>query len=177
MPRVLLALMLGAALGAGGAIFQSLTRNPLGSPDIIGFNTGYYTGALVAIVLVGGGYYTTAAASVLGGLLTAAAVYLLAFRRGIGGFRLIIVGIAVGATLASVNTWLIVEASLDTAMAAAVWGAGSLNALGWAQVVPVAVGLAVVPGCGCWNWATTLPARWAYGSSRCGSRCWSSASR
>ena len=50
MPRVLLALMLGAALGVAGAIFQSLTRNPLGSPDIIGLDTGAYTGALIVII-------------------------------------------------------------------------------------------------------------------------------
>ncbi|MEV0651098.1 iron chelate uptake ABC transporter family permease subunit [Phytomonospora sp. NPDC050363] len=144
MPRVLLALMLGAAMGVAGAVFQSLTRNPLGSPDIIGFNTGAYTGALVAILLIGGGYCTTAAASLAGGLGTAALVYLLAYRRGVAGFRLIIVGMAIGATLASINTWLIVRASLDLAMAAAVWGAGSLNALGWAQVVPVAFGSIVL---------------------------------
>ena len=57
LPRVLLALMIGAALGLSGAIFQALTRNPLGSPDIIGFNTGAYTGVLVVTVFVGNGYY------------------------------------------------------------------------------------------------------------------------
>ena len=50
MPRVLLALMLGAALGTAGAIFQSLTRNPLGSPDILGLDVGAYTGALLVII-------------------------------------------------------------------------------------------------------------------------------
>lgn len=51
LPRVLTALLIGAALGVSGAIFQSLLRNPLGSPDILGFNTGAYTGVLVALVL------------------------------------------------------------------------------------------------------------------------------
>jgi iron complex transport system permease protein len=53
LPRVLVALAFGAALAVSGAVFQSLTRNPLGSPDIIGFATGSYTGALVALTLVG----------------------------------------------------------------------------------------------------------------------------
>ena len=152
LPRVLLALMLGAALGMSGAIFQSLTRNPLGSPDIIGFNSGAYTGALVVILLIGGTYYEIAVGALVGGIATAAVVYLLAYKRGVQGFRLIIVGIAISAMLGSVNTWMILKAKLDDAMAAAVWGAGSLNGLGWTQVWPVVVVLAILrsadPGVG-----------------------------
>ncbi len=85
LPRVLLAILLGAALGMSGAIFQSLTRNPLGSPDIIGFNSGAYTGALVVILIVGGSYYQVGAGALIGGIVTAAAVYLLAYKRGVQG--------------------------------------------------------------------------------------------
>ena len=144
LPRVLLALLLGVALGLSGAIFQALTRNPLGSPDVIGFNTGAYTGVLVMTVFVGTGYYLTAAGALIGGLLTAIAVYLLAFKRGIQGFRLIIVGIAVSAVLGSLNEWFIIKVNLQAALAAAIWGQGSLNGLGWAQVGPVALGTAVL---------------------------------
>jgi iron complex transport system permease protein len=146
MPRVLLALVLGAALGVSGAIFQSVTHNPLGSPDVIGFNTGAYTGALVVLLVIGGntGYYGTAIGALIGGITTALLVYLLAFKRGVQGFRLIIVGIAISAMLASVNTWLILRADLEEAMSAAVWGAGSLNGLGWAQARPVLIVLAVL---------------------------------
>lgn len=145
MPRVLLALVLGAALGVSGAIFQSITRNPLGSPDIIGFNTGAYSGALVVLLIIGGGgYYATAVGALIGGIATALLVYLLAFKRGVQGFRLIIVGIAVSAVLASVNTWLILKADLEDAMSAAVWGAGSLNGLGWTQARPVLIILVVL---------------------------------
>lgn len=144
LPRVLLAVLFGAALGMSGAIFQSLTRNPLGSPDIIGFATGSYTGALVVILLLGGTYYQIAAGALLGGLVTSAVVYLLAYSRGVQGFRLIIVGIAVSAMLASVNTWLIIKADLYVAMRAAVWGAGSLSDLGWSQLGPAATILAVL---------------------------------
>ncbi|WP_032405750.1 FecCD family ABC transporter permease [Rhodococcoides fascians] len=146
-PRVVLAFLFGAALGVSGAVFQSMTRNPLGSPDIIGFATGAYTGALVVILTLGGGYYQTGAGALVGGLATAAAVYLLAYKRGVQGFRLIIVGIGVSAILASINTWLVVKADLADAIAAAVWGAGSLNGLGWAQVVPALVVMAVIAPC------------------------------
>ncbi len=133
MPRILAAIAFGAALGASGAVFQSLTRYPLASPDILGFSAGAYTGALIVIIVLGGTYLEVAAGAFVGGLATAALVYLLAFKRGVQGFRLIIVGIAVSATLSSVNTWLMLTADLDTALVAAVWGAGSLNGITWQQ--------------------------------------------
>ena len=144
LPRVLLALLLGVALGLSGAIFQALTRNPLGSPDVIGFNTGAYTGVLVVIVFFGNGYYLTAAGALIGGLVTAASVYLFAYQRGIQGFRLIIVGIAVSAVLSSVNEWFQIKVKLQTAVAASIWGQGSLNGLSWQQVTPVVTLLAVL---------------------------------
>ncbi|WP_454042186.1 FecCD family ABC transporter permease [Cellulosimicrobium sp. Marseille-Q8652] len=144
LPRALLALVLGACLGASGAIFQSLTRNPLGSPDIIGFGTGAYTGALVVMTVLGSGYASVTGGALVGGLATAAVVYALSYRRGVQGFRLVVVGIAVSAMLASVNTWLVLTADLETAMAAAVWGAGSLNGSTWAQALPATVVAVVV---------------------------------
>ncbi len=144
LPRIALAFLLGAALGMSGAIFQSLTRNPLGSPDIIGFSAGSYTGALVVMLLLSGGYYETAAGALIGGIVTAMAVYLLAYRRGVQGFRLIVVGIGVAAMLSAFNTWMIREADLQAAMSAAIWGAGSLNGLGFEQLLPVVIVLSFV---------------------------------
>ena len=137
LPRVLMALLIGAALGVSGAIFQSLMRNPLGSPDVIGFNTGAYSGVLVAIVLFNGGILGITSGALAGGLLTAALIYLLAWRNGVESFRLIIVGIAVRALLVAGNTWLIISASLESAMTAGLWSAGSLNGVTWAKSLPV----------------------------------------
>ncbi|WP_413723534.1 iron-enterobactin ABC transporter permease [Sodalis sp. RH24] len=139
LPRVAMALLLGAALGASGAIFQSLMRNPLGSPDVMGFNTGAHSAVLIAIVLFNSSYLGITGAALAGGLLTAAIVYLLAWRNGIQTFRLIIVGIAVRALLVSLNTWLVVSASLESALTAGLWSAGSLNGMTWAKCPPVAV--------------------------------------
>jgi iron complex transport system permease protein len=134
-PRVLATIVFGAALGVSGAIFQSLTRNPLASPDVIGFSTGSYTGALVVITVLGGGSYLGLAGGALaGGIATAAVVYVLAYKNGIQGFRLIVVGIAISAMLASVNTYLLLVSDHDAAISAAVWGAGSLSATTWSQV-------------------------------------------
>lgn len=144
LPRITMALLLGGALGMSGAIFQSITRNPLGSPDVIGFNMGAYTGALITIILFSGGYYHIAIGALAGGLLSAVVIYLLAWRQGIVGFRLIIVGIAISAVLVSTNTWLIITASVERAMDAAIWQAGSLNGLTWQKSQPaiVFIGLA-----------------------------------
>lgn len=134
LPRVAAALVFGAALGVSGAIFQSMLRNPLADPGIIGFSQGSYTGALIVILVVNGTYLQLVGGALLGGMATAILVYLLAFRRGVQGFRLIVVGIGVSAMLGSLNTWLILKAELEQAMAAAAWGAGSLNGVSWDQV-------------------------------------------
>ncbi|KAM9865353.1 Ferric enterobactin transport system permease protein FepG [Leucobacter aridicollis] len=133
MPRALAAITFGAALGASGAVFQSLTRNPLASPDILGFSSGAYTGAIIVMIVFKGSYIDVAIGAFVGGLASAAVVYLLAFKGGVQGFRLIISGIAVSAMLSSLNTWLTLTADLDTALVAAVWGAGSLNGMTWSQ--------------------------------------------
>lgn len=144
LPRAMLAVVLGAALAISGAIFQSLTRNPLGSPDVIGFNSGAYTGALLVIIVFSGSYYQIAGGALLGGIATALAVYVLAWRGGVQGFRLIIVGIGMSAMLSSLNTWLMLRAQLEVAMAAAVWGAGSLNGLGLDKLWPTVIVVFVI---------------------------------
>ncbi|MEE3920457.1 iron chelate uptake ABC transporter family permease subunit [Micromonospora sp. BRA006-A] len=76
------ALVFGASLGLAGAVFQNLTRNALGSPDVIGLDAGAYTGALVAITVLNGTAGQLAAGSVAGGLLAAALIYLLSLDSG-----------------------------------------------------------------------------------------------
>lgn len=145
LPRVLTALCVGAALGMSGAVFQSISRNPLGSPDIIGFSTGAATGAIAQIILFDGGPLATALAAVLAGVATALVVFLLARTAGRStSAKLVLVGLGMGATLAGVNTVLMVAGHLDQASAAQIWLAGSLNTRTWAHVVPAALGLAVM---------------------------------
>ncbi|WP_369374516.1 FecCD family ABC transporter permease [Promicromonospora sp. Populi] len=144
LPRATAALLVGGALGASGAIFQSVSRNPLGSPDIIGFTTGAATGGLVVILVIGASTASTIlVGTVLGGFATAAAVIALAVRRGATGDRLILAGIAVAAMLAAVNDYLISRASIETAEAARAWQYGSLNAISWPPLVPLAIVLVI----------------------------------
>lgn len=134
LPRVLTGLSVGAALGVSGAVFQSLSRNPLGSPDLIGFTTGAATGALLHIVVYGPSTVGAAMGAVAGGALTAVAVWLLARRQGaMGTRRLVLVGVGVGAILHAVNGLLLVKGDLDHALLANLWLSGSLNARAWAH--------------------------------------------
>lgn len=148
-PRILAAIVFGCLLGISGAIFQSLTRNPLGSPDIIGFNAGSYTGVVVMLMLGISGYAATVTAALVGGLVTAAIIYFLAFRDGMSGMRLILVGIAISAFLGGLNQWFTVKAGVDEALRAAVWGAGTLSladttSVAFGSIALVAV-IAVLP--------------------------------
>ncbi|RNE49800.1 FecCD family ABC transporter permease [Corynebacterium alimapuense] len=143
-PRILLAVILGASLAISGAIFQTLTANPLGSPDVIGFQTGSFTGALIVMLLFQGGALDTMLGALAGGVVTAFVVFLLASQRGAArGVRLIIVGIGVSAILASLNTWLLLTAEVEDAIMAGLWGAGNLSGVTWPTVWLVAASSAV----------------------------------
>ncbi|MFD0901759.1 FecCD family ABC transporter permease [Actinomadura sediminis] len=153
LPRVVTGLAVGAALGLGGAIFQSLTRNPLGSPDILGFTSGASTGVLLMIVLAGGGGVAVASGAAAGGVATGLLIYAVAGRNGAHGQRLILVGIGTAAILTGVNGYLLTQAHITEAARAVLWLTGSLDGRDWADAAPVLVALAVlgplvVIGCG-----------------------------
>ena len=144
LPRVLVGIGVGAAFGMSGAIFQSLVRNPLGSPDIIGFNAGAALGAVITIVLWQGSALQVSAGALVGGLATAVAVYLLAWTRGLSAHRLVLVGIGVGFTVAALIDYLLTRAEINDVQRAAVWLTGSLNGRGWDDVRTVGLALAVL---------------------------------
>ncbi|MEU2356809.1 FecCD family ABC transporter permease [Streptomyces misionensis] len=137
LPRVLVGLLVGASLGLGGALFQSVSRNPLGSPDVLGLSQGATAGALVVIVLMSGSAAAVTAGALAGGLLTGLAIYLLAWRQGVHGYRLVLVGIGVSAVLTAVNGYLLTKADMVDAARAVVWMTGSLNGRDWDQVWPL----------------------------------------
>ncbi|WP_247706725.1 FecCD family ABC transporter permease [Streptomyces liliiviolaceus] len=137
LPRVLVGLLVGASLGLGGALFQAISRNPLGSPDVLGLGQGSTAGALVMIVLFSGTARQVTLGALIGGLVTGLAIYLLAWKRGVHGYRLVLVGIGVSAIVTAVNGYLITKADLVDATRAVVWMTGSLNGRDWEQVWPL----------------------------------------
>ena len=145
LPKILTAVFVGAALGISGAVFQSVSRNALGSPDVIGFTTGAATGAIAQIVLFEQGALEVALAAIVGGVVTAVVVYLLAVKAGVvGGYRLILTGIGIGSILSALNGLMLVKGNLDSAIMANLWLAGSLHARTWMHVYPVLLGVVLL---------------------------------
>ncbi|QQQ76783.1 iron chelate uptake ABC transporter family permease subunit [Saccharothrix sp. 6-C] len=152
LPRALTGVLVGAALGVAGAIFQSIARNPLASPDILGVTWGAGAGAVTVITFAGsmgavGGTLATVGvplAALGGGLLAGLLVHGLAWRRGIEGFRLVLVGIGVSAVTGNFTHYLLTVGDVTDAARVMVWITGSLNGRGWEHVVPVGLALAAL---------------------------------
>jgi iron complex transport system permease protein len=140
MPRALAGLVVGIALGVSGAITQSIARNPLASPDVLGITTGASAVAVFLVTVSGGAAAAVvdtvglSAAALAGGLGTGLLVYFLAWRRGIDGFRLILIGISVSAVMEAITTWLLVTADIRDVAQAQAWLVGSLDDRSWDEV-------------------------------------------
>lgn len=144
IPRIVLALCVGTALGVSGSIFQAITRNPLGSPDLIGFTMGAQTGILIVVVLFGGSLISVSLAALIGGIVVGALIYALSFHGGFGGLRLILAGIAISSMLGAFNRWMVVSTDADTAFGALQAVTGTLAFADWSVTIPTCVGIVVL---------------------------------
>ncbi|MGE0228709.1 MAG: FecCD family ABC transporter permease [Dehalococcoidia bacterium] len=133
LPRLLSAVLIGAALAMSGAIFQGLVRNPLVSPDIIGIDEGA-TVAAVFWIVTGRDARLLPLAAFAGAVAAAALIYVLSWRGGVRANRLVLVGIGVSAVLSSIVTFLLVRFPIDVVAAAVAWSAGSVYASDWGDV-------------------------------------------
>lgn len=143
LPRLLGAVLVGASLAISGAIFQALARNPLVAPDIIGINGGAALAA-VAIIVLGAPSALIGPAAFVGAFAAALLVYLLAWRGGIGPYRLVLVGIGIAAAATAGVSLLITRSEILAVKEATVWLIGSLYATGWEDVALVAASLAIL---------------------------------
>jgi iron complex transport system permease protein len=145
VPRALTAVLAGAALGIAGEIFQDLARNPLVAPDVIGISTGASLAAVALIVLGDAdGVLSVPLAAFGGALATGVVLYALAWRGGIHGYRLVLVGIGVAAVLHAGVLYVLARGRIFELAEAYVWLVGSLNGRGWAHVWPLAATLALL---------------------------------
>jgi iron complex transport system permease protein len=144
LPRALNAVLVGSAFGLSGAVFQSLARNPLASPDIVGITAGASAAAVAIIVLIGASTSVVSLGALAGALLTAVIIYVLSYRRGLSSYRLVLVGIGISAVLVAGTSFLLTRAQTFDAQRAMVWLTGSLNGRGWEQVHVLSLGLAVL---------------------------------
>jgi iron complex transport system permease protein len=144
LPRALTGLLVGAALGMSGAIFQSIARNPLASPDIIGVTYGASAFAVFAIVTLGVTGVAVSAFAIVGAVLTALIMYVLAWRHGVSSYRLILIGIGIGAVATSITSYLLTKARVEIAQQALIWLTGSLNGRDWSNVRSLTITLVVL---------------------------------
>ncbi|TNM59415.1 iron ABC transporter permease [Streptomyces sp. NP160] len=152
LPRTSTAVAVGALLGLSGALLQAFARNPLASPDILGVDRGAAAGAVVVILastaapslagpLSAVGVPLAAGAGALG---TALLIYALAWRRGVQGARLVLIGIGIAAALQGLISWMLIGARLEWAAEAVRYLSGSLSGRGWEQVAQAGAALAVL---------------------------------
>lgn len=185
LPRALLAILVGAGFGLSGAVFQTVLRNPLASPDLIGISAGASAVAVTAALLFQVSGLALSASALTGSLVAGAAIYLLAWRQGIVGQRLVLVGIGVGMGLSSIVWYVMARSEVTDAQEAFRWLAGSLNGRSWGQVWPLLIALGVLvpltvlaahalrPS----SSGTTPPPGSARRSRAGGSRCWAARPR
>lgn len=146
LPRAMLALFAGFAFGMAGVTFQTMLRNPLASPDVIGISAGASFAAVTGIIVFSLSDLAVSVVALVGALVTATAIYLLADRRGFAGARLILIGIGIAAMIDSLIAYQLSGAAEWDLQAAMQWLAGSLNNASWERLVPLAiVMLLVVP--------------------------------
>ncbi|MCC3296236.1 FecCD family ABC transporter permease [Arthrobacter caoxuetaonis] len=144
LPRAVTAVLIGAAFGVSGHLFQTMLRNPLASPDIIGISYGASAAAVTAMVAFGATGGAVSLAALLGAAAIALALHLLTRSGGASGARLVLIGIGFAAVLQAVVNFLLTRTDVRTAAESLVWLTGSLNSATWERAGIVALALVVL---------------------------------
>ncbi|UVI31027.1 FecCD family ABC transporter permease [Paenibacillus spongiae] len=136
LPRMLLSLLVGAALGISGLILQGIIRNPLASPDIIGITGGASAAAVVFITYFAGAVSIRwlPVAAIIGAGTVSLLIYVLAWKKGVSPIRLVLIGIGAAAATGALTTMLIVLSSTASASQAYIWMTGSVYGANWENV-------------------------------------------
>ncbi|MFI7588946.1 FecCD family ABC transporter permease [Spongisporangium articulatum] len=145
LPRTVLGLLVGAALGLSGVTFQTMLRNALASPDIIGISSGASAAAVVGLVLLDWSASVTSVVAIVSALVTTVLIYGLSWSRGgAADSRMILIGIGFAAMLHSVISYVILQAAAWDVQLVMRWLTGSLNSADWARVAPLAVAFVLI---------------------------------
>lgn len=136
LPRIVLALLIGASLAAAGAILQGIVRNPMASPDVVGI-TGGASVAAVAFLTYAAGAVTIQllpVTAMAGAAVVALSLYALAWKKGVTPLRLVLVGVGVAALMSALTTMMIIFSPRNDAGQAYLWMTGSVYAASWQKV-------------------------------------------
>ncbi|SDM17669.1 FecCD family ABC transporter permease [Sediminibacillus halophilus] len=127
LPRMLAGLLAGFAFGIGGNTFQTMLRNPLANPNVIGITTGSSAAAVFCIVILHTSDAIVSMASIVAGLATVLFIYLFSSGKTFSIGRIILVGIGIQAMLNSLISYLLLVGAQQDIPAALRWLSGSLN--------------------------------------------------
>ncbi|MGM0384979.1 MAG: FecCD family ABC transporter permease [Actinomycetota bacterium] len=144
LPRLALSVAVGIAFALAGALFQSVLRNPLASPDILGISAGASLAGAFAILVLGLTGAAVSGLAVAGALAVALAIHLLAWRDGVSGHRFVLIGIGIAFVMNSGIGYLLTRAEADDVRSALVWLVGSIGTPTWERVGSLAVALVVL---------------------------------
>ena len=144
LPRAALGVVAGLSFGLAGVTFQTMLRNPLASPDVIGITSGASAAAVFALVFLGWSGTAVSVTAIVASLGVALLVYTLAFKDGVAGTRLILIGIGIAAIAKSVTSYVLSKAGAWDFAEALRWLTGSLNGTTWEATVPALVALVVL---------------------------------
>lgn len=147
--RILAAIGVGMAFGFAGELVQTLLRNPLASPDIIGFSAGAGAGALLTIILSGSSAFVFFGAAA-GGVSIATLIIALSWDKGISIRQLVLMGIGISMTVSVLTDLLMTRFDISDAAQIAQWLVGSLTARSWDQMSVLWTGLAFLIPCALW---------------------------
>ncbi|KGR91718.1 iron ABC transporter [Ureibacillus massiliensis 4400831 = CIP 108448 = CCUG 49529] len=138
-PRMITGLFSGFAFGVAGYIFQTMLRNPLANPNILGITSGSSAAAVFCIVILHSSNAVVSIAAIIGGLITVIIMYLLSRGRSFSIGRLIIIGIGMQAMLDAVISFLILKSSEQDIAGALRWLSGSLNGSSMSEAIPLII--------------------------------------
>lgn len=137
LPRMIAGVFAGFAFGVGGYIFQTMLRNPLANPNVIGITTGSSAAAVFCIIVLHAGNTVVSIASVVGGLSTALFIYALSRGSSFSIGRLILIGIGIQAMLTAVINYLMLIGNTHDIPSAMRWLSGSLNGMKMENLYPL----------------------------------------
>ncbi|WP_238327545.1 FecCD family ABC transporter permease [Paenibacillus gorillae] len=135
LPRILAAVLIGAALAVAGAILQGVIRNPLASPDLLGV-TGGASVAVVAFMTLMTGYsiHWVPFIAIAGALAAVVLNYVFTWKRGVSPFRLVLIGIGISTAMGALTTFLLISGPAYLAAQVLNWMTGSIYGTNWSYI-------------------------------------------
>ncbi|MUG72701.1 FecCD family ABC transporter permease [Paenibacillus validus] len=136
LPRVVAAILIGAAMAVSGALFQGVIRNPLAAPDLLGVAGGASVAVVAFMTLSAGAYsiHWVPVIAIVGAFAAAALNYMLAWKKGVSPFRLVLIGIGISTAMGALTTFILISGPAYLASQVLNWITGSIYGTNWKYI-------------------------------------------